>query len=50
MAKDKSKEPRFKKQNELQNENIDLKVKIIFMASEIAKLKKIINDFENPYI
>jgi hypothetical protein len=50
MGKDKSKEPRCKKQNELQNENIDLKVKIIFMASEIAKLKKIINNFENPYI
>jgi hypothetical protein len=34
----------------LQNENTDLKVKIIMMASKIAELNKTIKDLKNPYI
>ena len=39
-----------KSKKELSDEVTDLKVKIIFMASEIAKLNRIITQLKNPYI
>ena len=39
-----------KSKKELKDENTELKVKIILLSSEIAKLNKVIKDLQNLYI